>query len=405
VIAATSREVTASLRRVLLASALVALTASATQRAQAQPVVLRHQTMEGHFTVHSLTLSPSGRPHALISSAPDRYAAGPQVLSVLSAGEGHSMTRVTELRTLAQMGPLAELAVGANGEYALAASDVSGLLFSLHAPDGTQRVELERRLSDHVPIALFGMTGGFILVTNRGHYVIDEEGEVVFEEAAPEGTYTAAAVEMPGAECRLVSLLVEPATSRWLLRRHCLGAKGFKLQSSVNGPATAAPSHRLRLSASASEVLVTAASAAEQGKWVLVRCTLVDSASCASSSLPDVPANPILAVKGLPLFILPPSTAVLLAPTDDGRALWLARVGTRQERPLSARVLSLPGNPRNSTALLESLTLRQSGKVAWYAVAYSDWDQAADVSSTAPRQRSSIVMGRIDPASIPPRRR
>src|SRR5688572_21137591 len=199
---------------------------------QAEPDVLRHATSERHFTVHSLALSDSGRPHALFASASDRFATGPYTLSVASADGPQSKTRVTELRTLARMGPLAELAVGAAGEYALALSDERGLLFSLHDSDGTKLGELAP-LPDQVPIALFATSRGFILVSNRGHYLIDGDGRVALEEAAPRGTYIAAAVELPTHDCSFASVLVHPAERKWVLRQHCLEEKGFKLRSSV----------------------------------------------------------------------------------------------------------------------------------------------------------------------------
>ena len=356
---------------------------------QAEPDLLRHATSERYFTVHSLALSDSGRPHALISSAPDRFATGPYTLSVVSSDGAQSKTRVTELRALARMGPLAELAVDAAGVYALAISDERGLLFSLHDSKGTKLHELAP-LPDQVPIALFAASRGFLLVSNRGHYLIDGSGKVAFEETAPSGTYIAAAVELPAHDCSFASILVHPAERKWVLRQHCLEETGFKLRSSVEGPAAAAASHPLRLAANARQVLITASSATERGKWVAVQCLLGDSVSCVASPLHNVPGNPIIVVKGLAAFMPTSSTAVILAPSEGGDALWLASLRGSKEGPTPSRMISLPGLPKESTAILESMALRQSGESVWLAVAYSDWDPPSAAGVSAPQQRSSV---------------
>ena len=373
---------------------------------QAETDVLRHATSERHFTVHSLALSDAGRPHALISAAPDRFATGPYTLSVASADGTQSKTRIAELRTLARMGPLAELAVGAMGEYALALSDERGLLFSLHDSNGTKLGELAP-LPDQVPIALFATSRGFILVSNRGHYLIDGHGKMALEEAAPSGAYIAAAVELPAHDCSFASVLVHPAERKWVLRQHCLEESGFKLRSSVEGPPAAAASYPLRLAASVRQVLITAPSATERGKWVAVRCLLGDSVSCAASPIHNVPGNPIIVVKGLAAFMPTPSTAVLLAPSDGGDALWLARLRGSKERPTPSRMITLPGLPKESTAILESMALRQSGESVWLAVAYSDWDppSAAAAGASAPQQRSNVLVFRVNPESAVTRAR
>lgn len=380
----------------LFALGLLAAICAPVARAQVQ-VAFRHATTEGHLVVHAMALSPSGRPHALISRSPERFAAGPHTLSVVSAGDALSTTRVIELRTLSKMGPFASLAMNAAGEWALAASDESGLLFSLHAPGGAKIRELATPLADQVPVELIATPTGFVLVGNGGYYSIDREGSITAAEKTGEGTYVTAAVMLP-TDCGLVSVVVDAAARRWALQRRCLdAAEGFTLHSSIEGPSNAEPNHLFRLGTERGAVLVTA-SAGKAGQWVGLRCAFADPAGCESASIPNVPSNPLLAVKGLPVLAFDHSNPIVVAAAEDGRGLWLSPWGPVKEERLSPRVLPIPGVARDSTALVESIAAIASADTVWLAVAHADWDVPPAAKSVTPRQRSTVVVSRIDAA-------
>ena len=379
----------------LLALGLLTGLCAPAARAQAQ-VAFRYATTDGHLVVHALPLSASGQPHVLISRSPERFATGPHTLSVVSAGDTLSTTRVIELRTLSKRGPRASLAVNAAGEWALAASDESGLLFSLHAPGGAKIRELATPLADQVPVELVATPTGFVLVGNGGYYSIDREGSITAAEMADEGTYVAAAAMLP-TECGLVSVAVDVTAHRWALQRRCLDGEGFRLHSSVEGPSNVKPNHLFRLGTERGAVLVTA-SAGKSGEWVGLRCAFADPAGCESASIPNVPSNPLLAVKGLHVLAFDHSNPIVVAAAEDGRGLWLSPLGPVKGERLSPRVLPIPGVAQESTALLESMTAIASADTVWLAIAHADWDPPPAVKSAAPRQRSTVVVSRIDAA-------